>query len=121
MQPALVRCTVTAALVAVPAAAQLEWAKSPASPVLVHAATFPEGLAIGQPAVLQSGGDLRLWYTGAGLDARGRILGARSSDGGVTWRRHGGGPVLSTTSPPYDPTAARGRPIWRGTRPAAVS
>ncbi len=84
-----------AALTPGPLEAQVRWTKAAANPVLVRAASFFEALAIGQPAVLEEGGVLRLWYAAGGLDQRGRILAARSSDGGLTWQREAGGwPVL---------------------------
>jgi predicted GH43/DUF377 family glycosyl hydrolase len=97
MRAAVVWGALGAALVAGSAAAQVRWYKSASNPVLVHADSFPEGAAIGQPAVLAVGGELRMWYTGGGLDIRGRILAARSADGGLTWQRDNDGePVLDT-------------------------
>ena len=97
MRAAVVLGALGAALVAGSAAAQVRWYKSALNPVMVHADSFPEGAAIGQPAVLAVGGELRMWYTGGGLDIRGRILAARSADGGLTWHRDNGGePVLDT-------------------------
>jgi len=88
------------ALVACAARGQVRWSKAESNPVMVHAGGVFELLAIGQPTVLPDGGTLRLWYTAAGLDHRGRILAARSTDGGLSWRRENGGwPVLDVGPP----------------------
>ncbi|NOZ93821.1 MAG: hypothetical protein GXP47_03640 [Acidobacteria bacterium] len=80
--------------------AQLRWVKDPSNPVMVHAVNVFEVLAIGQPAVLAEDGTLRLWYSAAGIDHRGRILAARSTDGGLSWQREKGGwPVLDVGAP----------------------
>ena len=82
-----------------PCAAQVRWTKAESNPVMVRAFSFFEALAIGQPAVLLEDGVLRLWYSAAGLDHRGRILAARSTDGGLSWQRERGGwPVLDVGS-----------------------
>ncbi len=87
-------------LTASAAGAQLRWTKAPSNPVMVHAVNLFEILAIGQPAVLVEDGTLRLWYSAAGLDHRGRILAARSADGGLSWQRENGGwPVLDVGPP----------------------
>ncbi len=71
--------------------AQVRWTKAVSNPVMVHAPSFFEALAIGQPALLEEDGVLRLWFAAGGLDHRGRILTARSTDGGLTWHRDNGG------------------------------
>ncbi len=104
MRPASLRATAGAflvsALIVGPLGAQLRWSKAPSNPVMVRAFSFFEALAIGQPALLEEDGVLRLWFAAGGLDHRGRILAARSTDGGLSWQRENGGwPVLDVGPP----------------------
>lgn len=87
-----------AVLAATVAGAQVPWSKVPSNPVMAPSHDFFEALAIGQPAVLPDvDGTLRLWYAARGGDGHGRILAARSMDGGLSWQRENGGlPVLDT-------------------------
>jgi len=67
--------------------AQVTWRKSAANPVMTKSANFYEGLAIGSPSLIDEGDTLKMLYAAGGLDSRGRISYAYSTDG-ISWTKY---------------------------------
>jgi len=73
--------------------AQVNWVKYPQNPVMVKQNFLTEFYAIGQPAVIMENDTFKMWYAACGLDHKGRILYACSTDG-FTWTKYNGGAVV---------------------------
>lgn len=74
--------------------AQTQWQKYSGNPILVKSNPIYEFYAIGQPTCLVVNDTFKMWYCGAGIDHRARVLHAYSTNG-TTWTKYGGGtPVI---------------------------
>jgi predicted GH43/DUF377 family glycosyl hydrolase len=70
--------------------AQTNWTKYTNNPVMTHTNVITELYAIGQPTVIKENDTFKMWYCGAGIDHRSRILYAYSIDG-INWTKYLGG------------------------------
>ncbi len=77
-------------LLGLAAEGQAAWQKCSCNPVMVKDSSFYEGLAIGSPSVLIDSGRFKMLYAAGGLDHKGRIAYAYSSDG-VHWTKYRNG------------------------------
>jgi len=81
----------------IPGSGQSSWEAFAGEPVLTPGSSMWDVLAVGQPSCFEDEGVFRVFYTGAGADARGRIVSAVSVDG-IEWT-DAGRPVLDIGEP----------------------
>ncbi len=72
---------------------QTAWTKYSNNPVMIHTNLITEFYAIGQPTVIMENDTFKMWYAAAGIDHRGRILYAYSTDG-INWTKYQNGAVV---------------------------
>ena len=72
---------------------QVNWIKYPQNPVMVKQNILSEFYAIGQPAVIIENDTFKMWYVACGIDHKGRVLHATSTDG-VNWAKYGNGAIV---------------------------
>ncbi|MFA6924480.1 MAG: T9SS type A sorting domain-containing protein [Bacteroidales bacterium] len=70
-----------------------QWSKYVQNPVMVKQNFLTEFYAIGQPAVIMENDTFKMWYVACGLDHKGRVLYARSTNG-ITWTKYGNGAAV---------------------------
>jgi predicted GH43/DUF377 family glycosyl hydrolase len=79
----------------------IRWKRAQATPVLSQGAPGRwDDRAVSMPCVLKDGDRFYLWYSGSG---RGHGFGLATSRDGVSWKRHGTGPVLRGIGGSMDP------------------
>lgn len=72
----------------------LTWTREPSNPVLAASASGWDNMIAWRPFVLRDGDTLRMWYVGSdGYNTAG-VGYATSTDGGITWEKYSGNPVL---------------------------
>lgn len=79
--------------------AQVIWQRSPYNLVMEKSLNISEGLAIGSPSLIDEGDTLKMLYAAGGVDNKGRISYAYSTDG-VQWTKYNNAqPVLDVGDP----------------------
>lgn len=73
---------------------QTKWTKYANNPVMVKTNFIWEFFAIGQPTCIMENDTFKMWYCAAGIDHKGRVFYAHSTDA-INWVKHNNGtPVL---------------------------
>jgi beta-1,2-mannobiose phosphorylase / 1,2-beta-oligomannan phosphorylase len=73
---------------------QIKWTKYANNPILVKTNLIWEFFAIGQPTCILENDTFKMWYCAAGIDHKGRVFYAHSTDA-INWIKHNNGtPVL---------------------------
>lgn len=79
--------------------AQVIWQRSPQNLIMQKSLNVSEGLAIGSPSLIDEGDTLKMLYAAGGVDSKGRISYAYSTDG-VQWTKYNNAqPVLDVGNP----------------------
>lgn len=73
--------------------AQTNWVKYANNPVMVKQNLLTEFYAIGQPTVIMENDTFKMWYGAAGIDHRGRVLYAYSTNG-INWTKYLNGAIV---------------------------
>lgn len=72
----------------------LTWEREPSNPVLSPSASGWDNVLVWRPFVIRDGDTLKMWFIGSDGLATAGVGYATSTDGGITWEKYGGNPVL---------------------------